>query len=214
MPSTQFVRGNDTSRTGVGATVIWDRQMEASINPTVSIIQDRLLDTSALGATMTRDRSGEPGVTSYLRGLAFGSPTSLDGQGSFGRHMQVGINKDVNIGNPSAPSLRLDTVGFWRFRWVVNPGSRRISALSQQQAASGSYTPSMVIKANPNIGLNFDVSASAATIAGWTSIGPLMFNATAQDVVWVELHNNNMNVPNINGSLVTYPAYFDHIVVA
>lgn len=160
-----------------------------------------------------RNRTGEPKSVGYAQGLAFGSPTSLDGGGSFGRHMQVGINKDTTIGNPAAPSLRMDYPGMWRFRWVVKQGRRSVSVYAMQNS-SGSYRPSMVIKANPNVGLTADLMERATYVPGWTTIGPLYFTSTGTDVVWVELHNNNYAEPSVfqEPESMATPCYFDHIV--
>ena len=209
---TNVVRGNYTSRAATFAAT-YDRTTDSSSVLTMSVIDDRITDASTTSSTTIRDRGAEGGSAGYLQGIAFEAPTSLDGQGSFGRHMQVGINKDVSIGNPSAPSLRLDYPGFWRFRYVVRPGTRKVSIITQQNS-TGSYRPTVVVKSNPSIGLMADVSASAADVPGWTTVGPVTFAVTGTDVVWVELHNNNYGMPNLNGSLISTPAYFDHIVVS
>lgn len=211
--SGSFVRGDYSGR-AFSVAAIPNRFMDASSNPTASYIYNRFMDSSSVPYTTKRDRSsGEEGVAGYLKGMAFGAPTSFDGQGSFGRHMQYGLNKEVTLGNPGAPSLRLDYPGFWRFRWVVKPGSRTISIFANQNSTGSLYRPTLVVKANSNVNINTDLTAVAPAGAGWVSIGPISFTATGTDVVWVEMHNNNINMVNINGSLVSTPAYFDHIVV-
>jgi hypothetical protein len=180
----------------------------------IGVIYNRLMDSSSVTRSFYRNRSAaESNVQGIIQGLEFSTtPTTMDGAGSFGRHMQTGVNKQTTDGSPSSPSLQLDYPGsMWRFRWVVKAGNRSISVLAKQNS-TGSYRPSIIVKANSNVGINFDLSASAAAGGDWTKIGPISFNVSGSDVVWVELHNNNYGVPNMNGSLASYPAYFDHIV--
>ena len=217
MPATSgsFVRGNYSGRAFNTYQAIQNIGVadSSSYFPAIGTQNIGVVDSSSVQSICVRDRTGEVGQIGYVQGLAFGAPTSLDGQGSFGRHMQVGVNEDMTIGNPSPPSLRLDIPGFWRFRWTVPLGSHTVSVLTMQNS-TGSYRPSMVVKANKVLGLNTDVVASASYVPGWTTIGPIAFTVTSSVVVWVELHNNNFAVPNIYGSVQsTTPAYFDHIVV-
>jgi hypothetical protein len=194
------VRGNSSGRTSSTTTVKGDKS-------------GRVISLGVYS-----NKVSEPKCHGFAQGIAFSAPTTIDGAGSFGRHMQVGVNQDTTQGSPSPPSLRLDFPGnMWRFRWVTKEGARSISVLSMQNS-TGSYRPSMIIKANPNIGLNNDLSASAANGSGWVNIGPIMFTSLAPDVVWVELHNNNYGLSNLNASgnpeFVKTPAYFDHIIIS
>jgi len=147
-------------------------------------------------------------VNGWMQGISLGGPTSINGDGTFGRHMQVGVSKNTISGSPSAPCLSLDIPGMWRFRWVVKPGIRSIYVNTKQVTTilTSSLRPSIVVKANPDFGLIADVSASAATSQDWVTIGPLSFTATGTGATWVELHNNNVNEFNT-------PTLFDHIIV-
>jgi len=155
----------------------------------------------------TEYSASSPCVIGALQGVNIGGPASMDGSTAFGRNYQVGVSKSTIIGSPSAPCLSLDIPGMWRFRWVVKPGVRAIYVNTKQVTTvfTSSLRPSIVVKANPDIGLNADISASAATSQDWVTIGPLSFVATGTGVTWVELHNNNTNELNT-------PAFFDHIV--
>jgi hypothetical protein len=94
--------------------------------------------------------------------------------------------------------------GMWRFRWAVRVGVNNIQVNCKQEV-NGSPRPSMIVKANPDVGLNSDTTASAGSSTGWVVIGPITVTATAVGPVWVELHNN------YQGAWAT-PAFFDHIV--
>ena len=153
-------------------------------------------------------------VIGALKGIAFsGVPTSYLGDGTYGRHMQVGVTENFTDGNPSSPCLQLTYPGFWRFRWSVKPGVRSIYIQAKQpHYLSGSipyvsifYPSTMVVKANSSVGLNNDISGSAIDTQSWNQIGPVSFTVNSSGPVWVELWNNNSNEYNT-------PALFDHII--
>jgi len=216
--SGSFVLGDSTGRI-MSFSSIYNRLSTSSsvALTTPGAIYDLLSESSSLTASQKRNRSeSHTFVLGAAQGITIGDSGTIDGNGSFGRYIQVGVNKETVDGVPSAPSLRLDYPGnMWRFRWVVKGGNRSIS-VSAKQNSTGSYRPSMVIKANSNIGLNYDVSSSAADGAGWVTIGPITFTATSgsSEAVWVELHNNNYNIISSNGGLTAVPAYFDHIIAS
>lgn len=175
-------------------------------------VQERGMDSSSIAVlSIRRMKATEPAVTAAVRGISFGAPTDTNVIGNFGHNMQVGIVKDIVEGNPTQPCLRMDIPGMWRFRWVVKTGARSVS-VSTKQNSTGSYRPSLIVKSNPVCGVLTDMSASAVDGAGWTTIGPITFSGTGSEAVWVELHNNNIGIPNVNGNLIYAPAYFDHIV--
>ncbi len=216
MPASgSMVRGDLAGKMALSYSFYEDRQQlqSGSLTPfAFSFENKQLISGSIAGIKMVRDNDGEPRSLGFLQGLAFGAPTTIDGGGSFGRHMQVGVNRENSDGTPTAPALRLDYPGgMWRFRWVVKNGSRSIS-VSAKQNSTGSYRPSMIVRKNANIQIFNDISASAPNGNGWVNIGPITFTASGSDVVWVELHNNNHGVMNLEGVLVSQPAYFDHIV--
>jgi len=146
-------------------------------------------------------------VNGYMQGISLGGPTSINGDAPVGRSLQVGVSKNTVEGNPSAPCLSLDIPGIWRFRWVIKPGIRSIYVNTKQVTTilTSSLRPSIVVKSNPNVGLNNDISSSAIVSQDWVTIGPLSFAATGTGATWVELHNNNTN------EFLT-PALFDHII--
>ena len=122
--------------------------------------------------------------------------------------------EDLVIGNPSPPSLRMDSGGRWRFRWSVNAGNRTIACSVQQYALQNSSVaiapwPTMVIKANAAIGVVSDVIVTlAAQPTTWTTLGPQTVSVSANGALWVELRNNAAYVQP-GGA----PCWFDNIVV-
>lgn len=146
------------------------------------------------------------GTVGQLQGISYsGTSTSIIGNDSTnGRHMQTGVRENTTDGSPAAPSLQLDFPGFWRFRWVVKAGTHSITVQTKQVANTAPF-PSMIVKANPAVGLSSDLSASSAGGTGWTVIGPISFAFTGTGVVFVELHNNCLAYDS--------PALFDHIVI-
>lgn len=97
--------------------------------------------------------------------------------------------KDTTEGDPSQPCLRLDARGYWRFRWSFSSGARSVS-ISVKQPDNQSPRPSLIVKANPDCGVNADVTGTAASGTGWVTIGPVNINPSSAGAVWVELHAN------------------------
>lgn len=105
-------------------------------------------------------------------------------------------------GDPAPPCLQLNAGrDYWRFRWIVETGARTIS-INVKQTENVSPRPTLVVKANPDIGVNADVTETAPSGTGWVTIGPAAINPTSDGAVWVEVWNN------IDGIL---PCYFDNI---
>ena len=107
-------------------------------------------------------------------------------------------------GNPSPPSLRLNVRGTYRFRWTVAAGSRSIS-IDVKQAVNVSPRPRVTVLANPDIGVNADVQGSAASGAGWVTIGPIAVTPSSAGALWVILEALYDGQSGI-------PSYWDHIV--
>ena len=134
-------------------------------------------------------RVGEQGVAGALAGIAFSGNVSDWLGSSQTRHYQVGMREDFTNGYLAAPCLALDYPGFWRFRWTVLAGTHTVQVYVMQPYNAAPY-PSVVVKANPAIGVNSDVTGTSAGGPGWMLIGPVTINPTSEGVVWVELHNN------------------------
>jgi len=167
-------------------------------------VKANLSGGGAIFNTANQTYSTNPTVIGYGRGIALGGPTSIYGDGTMGRHLQIGVTKNTNQGSPDAPSLELKYPGMWRFRWVVKPGSRSVS-IKCKQVENLSPRPSMIVKANVNVGITTDLTSSAPSGTDWVTIGPITLTSTGTGVVWVELYNN---IITQNSSV-----YFDHIVV-
>jgi hypothetical protein len=153
---------------------------------------------------MKHIRMGEQSTVGALQGICLGGPTSYLSDGSFGRHLQIGVTQSYADGFPSTPCLSLQQPGFWRFRWVVKSGPRAVYVWAQQNSTGSAARPSMVVKSNSVVGLSSDLSASAPNGAGWQQIGPINFTATGNGIVWVELHNNLISARSAS--------LFDHII--
>lgn len=146
-------------------------------------------------------------IIGITRGLNLGGPTTTDGNDTFGlRNYVFGMSKDTtNEGSPSAPCIRLEYPGtFWRFRWVVKPGQRRIALRVKQVKTYTGQRPTLIVKANSNVGLTSDQVAVAPEGIDWVVLGPIIFTSTGTDMVYVEVHNNLQ--------LSDCPLFFDHIV--
>lgn len=121
------------------------------------------------------------------------SETNSDiGPRSYFRALQVGPQYMVRgsiegiEGNPEVPSLRMWSVGKFRFRWTVTAGAKTIR-VDVKQPINQNPRPRMVVKARPSIGVINDVEGVAAAGTGWVTIGPLTINPTSEGAVWVEL---------------------------
>lgn len=173
--------------------------------PTSTGIRDRVATAGIILAPSTKKTGARLGNWGVLRGFAFGSPTNIDGKGChFGRHITNGILENTTDGSPSSPCLQVTYPNsFFRFKWSVKAGTHSISVLAKQVANTAPY-PSMIVRANPAIGLSSDQVASASGGTGWGTIGPIIATFTGVGVLYVELWNNCIAVPGA-------AALFDHI---
>jgi hypothetical protein len=142
---------------------------------------------------LTRSSPGVGTTPSRLQSLMVGS-----GQYALG-------GEDFSVGNPAQPSLRMDASGRWRFRWALTAGSHSIQ-INVLHAINQNPRPSLVVKANPSIGIPADVEMFAPSGTGWVTAGPIAFVTTALGATWVELRCNL--VTNVG----MFPCYWDHIV--
>jgi hypothetical protein len=111
--------------------------------------------------------------------------------------------KDDLIGNPSPPSLYLPTKSSFKFKWVVESGSRTIQ-ISVRQPLNLNPRPTLLIKENLELNIS-NTSGSAPNSTGWTLIGPISVSPIANGVLTVEISNNLVGVNT--------PCWFDNIVV-
>src|SRR5271154_2801041 len=102
--SGSFVRGDETGRMPLSYSFYNDRQQlqSGSIVGSNYVYDKQELQSGSLAmVSMKLDDEAEPRSSGFLQGLAFGSPTTIDGNGSFGRHMQVGVNEEFGDGTPT-----------------------------------------------------------------------------------------------------------------
>lgn len=122
-----------------------------------------------------------------------------------GNQYQIIGGEDATQGDPATPCIRLDNQGRFRFRWKMASGTRTIS-INVKQAINISPRPTLIVKANPDIGINSDQSATAGAGTGWVTIGPITVNPSSDGAVWVEVWNNL--ITQMRGT----PCYVDHAV--
>jgi hypothetical protein len=120
-----------------------------------------------------------------------------------GRYMVLGKRDDAE-GTADAPSLKMNNRGEFRFRWRVASGSRTVT-VSVKQPINLSPRPTLTVKANPEIGVNADVSSTAPSGAGWVAIGPVSVSPTSAGVLFVVL--------NARYDSQLDPCWWDQIVV-
>jgi len=149
-------------------------------------------------------------VVGVVTGICFGANSSIGDDYSGLRSYTPMVTQSFDSGIPNSPCLEISQPGFWRFRWVVKPGQRRISVRVKQIKSFPNMRPTMIIKQNQRVGLNADAIITAPEGTDWTVIGPYVFTVTNPGVVYVELHNNlEMSECPIQESR----ALFDHIIV-
>lgn len=139
---------------------------------------------------------------------SFGSPSLLPiaiRRINLGSEYQIIGGEDATQGDPATPCIRLDNQGRFRFRWKMASGTRTIS-INVKQAINISPRPTLIVKANPDIGINSDQSATAGAGTGWVTIGPITVNPSSDGAVWVEVWNNL--ITQMRGT----PCYVDHAV--
>lgn len=142
------------------------------------------------------------GVIGAIQGICLGGPTGPHGS-AYGFHLQFPVSRNNSTGTPTAPSIQIYGPGVWRFRWTIRVGTQTIRCACMQ-VGNGTPRPTMVVKANPDVGLNADVTGTAPSSATWVTIGPLTVTASAVGAVFVEFHNNYLAAYDT--------AYFDLLV--
>lgn len=110
--------------------------------------------------------------------------------------------RDASDGFEEAPSIRLGTLGHFRFRLAISAGPRTVS-VHARQPVSNQPRPRLVVRANHEIGLNQDLAQNAPGGSDWVKIGPLSFTAADTGGVYVELWNPS----------VGWPCWFDNVAV-
>jgi hypothetical protein len=156
--------------------------------------------------------AGSVGVRSFNY-FDMAGPNSGTGGAHGGWGNQLGVLRESVQGNPSAPSTALRQPGAWRFRWQISTGTQTLSCYVRQPANAAPF-PTIVVKANPSIGVASDITGTSPGGASWVKIGPVSVVATSSGVVWVEMHNNLATLDPTRG--VTGPwaiCYFDNIDV-
>lgn len=165
--------------------------------------------------TADRSRTASSCAIGWLQGISLGGVSSINGD-SGTRHLAVGIIESLTEGSPNAPSLCIAQPGFWRFRWGVKSGTHTIQILVKQNPANayGLY-PSMIVRANPSIGVNADITSVSPGGTAWVTIGPISVIPSSSGLLWVELHNNDRDTYDATNGNITpsNPAFFDHIII-
>jgi hypothetical protein len=159
-----------------------------------------------------KSRIGEQCVAGALAGISLGGPTDWLGSNTYTRNLQTGVREDFNNGYISPPCLALDYPGFWRFRWTVTAGTHTVQVYVMQPYNQTPY-PSLIVKANPAIGVNSDVTGTSPGGSGWTVIGPVSVSPTSEGVLWVQLWNNMPAFGQAASGEPNCTAFFSQITV-
>lgn len=145
------------------------------------------------------DIGGKFGAAPLLAGLRsvnMGGGQRID-------YLTYGAGRNNAEGDPTQPSLELKYPSVFTFRWVAKAGARTIQ-VNVKQACNLSPRPIVTVKANPDIGVNADVSGTAAAGTGWVTIS-VNVSPTSDGVVLVELESRT-------GAAIGGSCFFDHIV--
>lgn len=153
---------------------------------------------------------GLPGSDSVLRGMNFGTSQGPSGS-SFGPVMVYGFARDNAVGRTSPPSGFMPYVGYIFFEWSVNPGANTLTVSVLQPQNSAPF-PTMVAKANSDIGLLADVTGTSPGSTDWSDIS-ITIVAVSAGAVDVELHNNLHGLfdPTNLSQIVPAPCWWDDL---
>lgn len=157
------------------------------------------------GWTNTSQSIKQWAVSSYTRGINMGGLLCVNGC-STGIPLTYAATQSMSEGSPSTPSIVLNYASMWRFKWSVVAGTRTIS-IRCKQTSNQSPRPSMIIEANPTIGVPIDIETFADPGIDWTTIGPVTITPTFTGAIFIKIKNNS------NDYITDTPTYFDHIVV-
>jgi hypothetical protein len=112
--------------------------------------------------------------------------------------------EDLVEGFSSAPCLRMDAKGSWRFRWALTVATHSITVYVKQ-AINQSPRPSLCVKANPSIGILTDIEVFAPSSTDWVAVSSGSFAVTTLGATWVELRCN------LETNVGFFPCYWDSI---
>jgi hypothetical protein len=124
-------------------------------------------------------RATGPGLCGkILKGIFLGLPNPM-----------VLGGQDSVTGNP-ASSFRMDARGVWKALIPFPSATINTIQVDVQQAANLSPRPTITIKADAAAGITSDIVGTAASGAGFVTIGPLTVAPTSDAVLLVILQNN------------------------
>lgn len=109
-----------------------------------------------------------------------------------GTQYWLGAGIVADEGNP-APSYKFPRYGILNIRLAVAAGSRVVSAQVKQPNASATR-PFLRVLANPDIGLNTNLTSTAGVLTGWQGLA-LGFTATQNGGVIAQLCNADPSLP-------------------
>jgi hypothetical protein len=149
-----------------------------------------ILNTPAFDACYGEVRIGPVG---HLRVLDLG----------VGPPVWYGAGRSDTEGSPAPASMNLAVRSALRSRANVKAAARSMR-IDVKQAVNLIPHPTLVIRRNPAVGLEEDVTATASAGTGWVTI-TASFTAAADGAVWFEPGNN------LDGH---FPCHFDNLVLA
>ena len=165
--------------------------------------------------TVEVNSGAKSSVVGWLKKIHLGGMTGPH-DSVHGSPLLAGVSRYNLDGSPAAPCLLMRQPGYWRFRWGVEAGNRTIS-IRVKQVANVEPFPSLVLKANPAVGIDADIVEVSDGGAGWVTITS-SFLCIAAGVIWVELRNNCTSIyspanANLTGNPAE-PAFWDHLVTS
>jgi len=119
--------------------------------------------------------------------------------------------RDNTEGNSLQPCLKIESQGYYQFRWGRSGTVQSIS-VDVKQAVNLSPRPSLYVYPNTDIGVTgvsgYGYEVFAASGAGWVTIGPVPVTGTGIGAVKVELR------ANYDGQYNSAPCYWDHLATS
>jgi hypothetical protein len=104
----------------------------------------------------------------------------------------VRLTKSTTEGDAAVPSMWVRGPYRKSFLWPVDAGTRTISVRCKYSPDVASRRPSLVVKANSEIGVT-EQTSSAPSGTGWVTIGPITITPSSDGVVEVELRFDHMH---------------------
>lgn len=131
--------------------------------------------------------------SSFLYATVVGVLKKISTGGASESDLTVGLGKNVADGSPAPPCLEMDRKTNYDIFWPIEPNVANTFTAKVKQPVIASLQPRVTIIADASLGVNADVTGTAAASTGWVTIGPLTVNPTSAGVLLVRLENRSMD---------------------